>query len=399
MSNTDSSKRRRFAIALSFPGERREYVEQVANALLPAFGGEKGKSRIFYDDWHEGSIIGYASNRKLQNIYETESDLIIPFYCQDYRKKKWCGVELRAIEQLLFDEEYDRVLPFRFDHVEIPGSFRTDIFPIVSERPAEDVARLILDRYRELHQLEEAAPHDSRRSAGVRADISRIMKYAPSDLIGREAETKVLNDAWDQVVRGETKRPHILTFVALGGEGKTSVVAKWAVDLAFQDWPGCEAVLAWSFYSQGTREQLAASSDLFLNEALTFFGDAAMAGSAAGAFDKGRRVAQLAGERRALLILDGLEPLQYAPTSPTPGELKDQGIAALLKGLAANSRGLCVVTTRYSIPDLRAYEGKTVAEKKLARLSTEAGVALLQSFGVKGQSAENHPQLGWAHAQ
>src|SRR3954453_9519837 len=107
-----------------------------------------------------------------------------------------------------------------------------------------------------------------------------------------------------------------------------------------------------------------------------------MAGSAAGAFDKGRRLAQLVGERRALLSLDGLEPLQYAPTSPTPGELKDQGIAALLKGLAAKSRGLCVVTTRYSIPDLRAYAGKTVEEKKLARLSDEAGVALYQYFGV-----------------
>jgi hypothetical protein len=223
------------------------------------------------------------------------------------------------------------------------------------------------------------------------ADISRIMKYAPSNLIGRDSETKLLTDAWDQVVRGETKRPHILTFVALGGEGKTSVVATWAVDLAFQNWPGCEAVLAWSFYSQGTREQLAASSDLFLNEALTFFGDAAIAGSAAGAFDKGRRLAQLVGERRALLILDGLEPLQYAPTSPTPGELKDQGIAALLKGLATNSRGLCVVTTRYSIPDLRAYTGKTVEEKKLARLSTEAGVALLQSFGVKGSLRKTIP--------
>jgi hypothetical protein len=225
---------------------------------------------------------------------------------------------------------------------------------------------------------------DSSTPAARPADISRIMKYAPSDLIGREEETKLLNDAWEQVVRGEPKRPHILTFVALGGEGKTSVVAKWAADLAFQDWPGCDAVLAWSFYSQGTREQLAASSDLFLNEALTFFGDPAMAGSAASAFDKGRRLATLAGERRALLILDGLEPLQYAPTSPTPGELKDQGMAALLKGLAATSRGLCVVTTRYSIPDLRAYAGKTVEEHKLARLSTEAGVALLQSFGVKG---------------
>jgi hypothetical protein len=250
MSNTDSSKRRRFAIALSFPGERREYVEQVANALLPAFGGEKGRSRIFYDAWHESAIIGYASNRKLQSIYATESDLIVPFYCQDYLDKKWCGVELRAIEQLLIDQEYERVLPFRFDRVEIPGSFRTDIFPIVSDRPAEDVARLILDRYRELYPLEEAPSHHDGRSAGVQADISRIMKYAPSNLIGRETETKVLNDAWDQVVRGETKRPHILTFVALGGEGKTSVVAKWAVDLAFQDWPGCDAALAWSFYSR-----------------------------------------------------------------------------------------------------------------------------------------------------
>jgi hypothetical protein len=222
-------------------------------------------------------------------------------------------------------------------------------------------------------------------------DIDRIIKYAPAELIGREAETRILSDAWDQTVCSEKKRPHILTFVALGGEGKTSLVAKWAAELASQDWPGCDAAFAWSFYSQGTREQLAASSDLFLNDALAFFGDAAMAGSAQGAYDKGRRLAQLVGERRALLILDGLEPLQYAPTSPTPGELKDQGIAALLKGLAAASQGLCVVTTRYAIPDLRAYRGKTVEEIKLTRLSTEAGVKLLQSFEVRGSLRKNIP--------
>jgi len=94
--------------------------------------------------------------------------------------------------------------------------------------------------------------------------------------------------------------------------------------------------------------QLAASSDLFLKAALTFFGDdadQAFAASPAGAFEKGQRLARLVGQRRSLLILDGLEPLQYAPTASTPGELKDQGIAALLKGLAAASHGLCVVTT------------------------------------------------------
>lgn len=222
-----------------------------------------------------------------------------------------------------------------------------------------------------------------------RADISRIIKYAPAELIGREEETKLLSDAWDKAVRGEPKRPHILTFVALGGEGKTSLVAKWAAEMAHRDWPGCDAVFAWSFYSQGTREQAAASSDIFLKAALIAFGDPAMADSAQGAFDKGRRLAQLVGERRALLILDGLEPLQYAPTSPTPGELKDEGIAALLKALAATNHGLCVVTTRYAIPDLRVYWQTTAPVYELLRLSTAAGVKLLRTLGVKtGSQAE-----------
>lgn len=176
------------------------------------------------------------------------------------------------------------------------------------------------------------------------ADISRIDKYAPAELLGREAETLLLNEAWAKVQSGETSRPHVLTFVALGGEGKTSLVAKWAAELAHQGWPGCETVFAWSFYSQGTRDQTAASSDLFLADALVFFGDSVMAGSSQSAFDKGRRLAQLVGAQRSLLILDGVEPLQYASTSPMPGELKDAGLAALLKGLATNSRGLCVIT-------------------------------------------------------
>jgi tetratricopeptide (TPR) repeat protein len=225
-------------------------------------------------------------------------------------------------------------------------------------------------------------------SEAAKIDISRIIKYAPAELIGRTAETQLLNDAWNKAVNGESKRPHVLTFVALGGEGKTSLVAKWAAQLAHDNWPGCEAVFAWSFYSQGTKEQTAASSDLFLKEALVFFGDAEMANSPRHASDKGKRLAQLVGAKCALLILDGVEPLQYAPTSPTPGELKDHGLSALLKGLAASSLGLCVVTTRHSIPDLKAYWQTTAPEIKLLRLSKEAGVALLKSLGVNGKQNE-----------
>jgi hypothetical protein len=266
----------------------------------------------------------------------------------------------------------------------------TAVDPEIKFKLEQDIATA----RRKLHELEaetaatSVTGHSPRDRPPIPADISRIIKYAPVELIGREAETQLLNDTWAKAQNSVTKRPRVLTFVALGGEGKTSLVAKWAADLAYQNWPGCDAAFAWSFYSQGAREQVATSSDVFLKEALTFFGDPAMAGSAQGAFDKGRRLTQLAGERRALLILDGLEPLQNAPTSPTPGELKDSGLAALLKGLAANSKGLCVVTTRYSIPDMRAYWQTTAPQVDLLRLSKEAGVALLRSFGVNGTQTE-----------
>ena len=251
---------------------------------------------------------------------------------------------------------------------------------------AEEAARRELETGRPT-----AGDNRPARIAPPRADISRILKYAPAQLIGREEETRFLNDAWLKVRRAESHRAHVLTFVALGGEGKTSLVAKWVASLADDNWPGCDAAFAWSFYSQGTREQHAASSDLFLKAALAFFGDKAdkaFAASSAGAFEKGQRLARLVGQRRSLLILDGLEPLQYAPTAPTPGELKDQGIAALLRALAAASQGLCVVTTRYSLPDLRAFWQTTAPEVKLLRLSRDAGVHLLKTLGVRGAAQE-----------
>jgi hypothetical protein len=216
-------------------------------------------------------------------------------------------------------------------------------------------------------------------------DISRIDRYAPKELIGREAETKLIDDAWAKAVADEA-HPRVMTFVALGGEGKTALVAKWAIGQSDKDWPGCEAAFGWSFYSQGSSEQQAASSDLFLAEALKFFAAPAVAG-VESAHDKGQRLAKWIAEKRAVLLLDGLEPLQYPPTSPTPGELKDQGLRALLKSLAQRNKGLCLVTTRYRIKDLEGYAA-TAPQRDLAPLSKEAGAKLLKTLEVTGTQAE-----------
>lgn len=261
-----------------------------------------------------------------------------------------------------------RVIGLRIDRAPVPAHFASrDVINFVVGPTAE--RRIDIDRQ------------------------NRFTKYAPERLLGRDVELALISDAWARTLRAEAGRPHLLTFVALGGEGKTSLVAKWAVDeLSAKGWPGCEAAFAWSFYSQGTRDQVAASSDAFLKAALDFFAaddaDRAFAASPAGAYEKGQRLARLVGSRRSLLILDGLEPLQYAPTAPTPGELKDLGIAALLKGLAQQSQGLCLVTTRYSVPDFKAFRQSTAPEHELKRLSPEAGTHLLTTLGVKGTALE-----------
>jgi tetratricopeptide (TPR) repeat protein len=197
-------------------------------------------------------------------------------------------------------------------------------------------------------------------------------------LIGREAELAALDAAWTNPA------VNVVTLVGWGGVGKTALVSKWVAGLAARDFDGAD-YFDWSFYSQGTREQ--SSADWFVDLALRHFGDEPMADSARSPWDKGARLAQLVAERRTLLVLDGLEPLQHPP-GPLTGELKDPAITALLKGLAGRNSGLCLVTTRERVRDLAGFEGSTAPRWELEHLSRSASVELLVSLGVHGAAAE-----------
>ncbi|MGH8475996.1 MAG: hypothetical protein ACRER2_09530 [Methylococcales bacterium] len=380
----DPSSPRRFDIALSFPGEYREIVAQVAQCLAARFG----KDRVLYDHHHDAEFARLDLNVYLPNLYRKESELIVLFLCPEYANKLWCRLEWRHISQLIATLDAKRIMLLSFgDPGDLSdlGILAGDGYLDIKRLDAHTVADKIMER---LSINQGARPPDAKASSHSKIDINDIITYGEGELIGREDELKILDDAWEKVRNGESNRPHVLSFIALGGEGKTSLVAKWAAGLAYRDWPGCEFAFARSFYRQGTREHAEASAELFFREALGFFGDQEFADSARNGIDKGRRLAQLVGQKRALLILDGIEPLQYAPTSPTPGKLKDAGLDALLKGLAAQSRGLFVLTSRYSILDLRTFWQTTAPEVKLTRLSPEAAIRLLESLGVHGSRKE-----------
>jgi tetratricopeptide (TPR) repeat protein len=226
-----------------------------------------------------------------------------------------------------------------------------------------------------LRDLVEILP---RLESGVEVRATRLTHTAER-LIGRDEDLTRLDAAWND--------PHknVVIVRAFGGMGKTSLVATWMAELALKDWRGAERVFDWSFYSQGTNDQRAASADTFIADALRAFGDPDP--TLGSAWDRGARLAQLVGKVRCLLVLDGLEPLQYPP-GPMEGKLKDAGIEALLKGLVAHNAGLCVVTTREKVDDIKQHYGRTADDLLLIRLSDLAGASLLHYAGARRAGAQ-----------
>ena len=230
----------------------------------------------------------------------------------------------------------------------------------------------------DLHSVLPAVPRLNRKISG-----SQLAKHAPKVLFGREKELEALDAAWAK----ETL--NVYTLVAWGGAGKTSVVFHW-VQTRFADqkekWPGVERYFDWSNYSQGTGDSRQTSADLFIAKALEFFGDPDP--TQGGPYERGERLAGLIRQHRTLLVLDGIEPLQYPPNDPQAGRLKDPALESLLRELAADNPGLVVITTREHLKDLEAYA--TTEEQKLDKLSKEAAVALLRHQEIVGTEEELH---------
>jgi tetratricopeptide (TPR) repeat protein len=199
-----------------------------------------------------------------------------------------------------------------------------------------------------------------------------------SDIFGREEDIAFLDNAWVNAA------VNVVTIVAWAGVGKSTLVNHWLQRMAAQNYRSAEFVFGWSFYHQGSSGS-SSSADKFLDAALTWFGD--VDPRIGTAWEKGERLANLIAHRRTLLVLDGLEPLQYPP-GPQEGRLLEPSLQALLRELAAFNTGLCLVTTRLPIADIADHEHASAPRLDLEHLSDEAGAKLLRAMGAKGDEAE-----------
>ncbi len=210
--------------------------------------------------------------------------------------------------------------------------------------------------------------------APPRISTAKLPSTGPT-FVAREDELAHLDAAW----AGDT---NVISFVALGGAGKSALVNRWLDGMQRDGWRGAERVLGWSFYSQGT-QAAGASSEAFSEYALDWLGYKGE--PITSPWKKGEVLAGLVREARTLLVLDGLEPLQHPPGAQT-GRIKDPAVQALVKELAAENPGLCVITSRLAVTDVA---GRAEVEAvDLDELPAPAGAELLKRLGVEGSDKE-----------
>lgn len=104
-----------YDVALSFAGEDRGYVEQVAHHL------EESGVRVFYDRFETVMMWGEHLVDLLDRVYRTESRYTVIFISQHYLSRAWPRHERQSAQARALIDAKPYLLPVRFDDSELPG--------------------------------------------------------------------------------------------------------------------------------------------------------------------------------------------------------------------------------------------------------------------------------------
>ncbi|NQV27777.1 MAG: TIR domain-containing protein [Rhodopirellula sp.] len=142
ISTTEDHMPKRFDVALSFPGEHRTFVEEVAKSLSRSLTREK----VFYDRFYEAELARPNLDTYLQHIYHNDVNLVVVVLCKEYDEKEWCGLEFRAIRDLIKKRRDDEIMFVRVAQGDVKGVFGIDGYVDAQNRPASEIAGVIRDR-------------------------------------------------------------------------------------------------------------------------------------------------------------------------------------------------------------------------------------------------------------
>ena len=131
---------RAYEVALSFAGEDRRYVDEVATIL------RSNDVSLFYDNCEEVTLWGKNLTEHLHKVYCSSARFCVMFISVHYAEKVWPTHERRsAFEKALASKE-EYILPARFDATEIPGLHKHIGYVDLTKKSPKELARMIVEK-------------------------------------------------------------------------------------------------------------------------------------------------------------------------------------------------------------------------------------------------------------
>ena len=221
---------KRFRIALSFAGEKRHFVEKVAKLLAERFG----ENKILYDKYHEAEFSRSDLAFYLPELYHSSSDLIVAVFCPAYEEKEWCGLEWKAIFDLLKKRRVDEVMLTRFGYCEGPGLYSLAGYLDLQNKTPEQTVDAILERLaiNEGHQKDfytkqlDGAIEEGRPVSQPSAFFNVPYNSKGDEFVGRVGK---IDEIWNELNRtGCAAIGQAISLHGLGGWGKTQLAVEYA---------------------------------------------------------------------------------------------------------------------------------------------------------------------------
>ncbi len=129
-----------YEVVLSFAGEDREYVEEVARYL------KNNDVKVFYDKYEEITLWGKDLAEHLDKVYRGSARYCVMFISKHYATKIWTSHERRSALAKAIEEKEEYILPVRFDDTKIPGIRPTIGYVDLSEKTPEQLGKMILQK-------------------------------------------------------------------------------------------------------------------------------------------------------------------------------------------------------------------------------------------------------------
>jgi hypothetical protein len=160
-----------FDVALSFAGEDRKYVEEVASILR-----DMG-IRIFYDKYEIATLWGKDLYAYLDEIYQKRAKYTVMFISQHYADKLWTNHERKSAQARAFSKHEEYILPARFDETEIPGILTTIGYVDLREISPIELAEMIKNKVGPIQRVEFFPKNPDRLYAHLKiSDPNEIRK-------------------------------------------------------------------------------------------------------------------------------------------------------------------------------------------------------------------------------